>query len=220
MKGRFITIEGGEGAGKSTALGHIESQLKQAGVSVITTREPGGTQLGERLREILLTPSQDAISHEAELLMMFAARAQHLEQVIYPALQQGQWVLCDRFTDASFAYQGAGREMGMSRVAKLEAWLQGEFRPDCVFLLDIDPELGLQRVRQRGQRDRFELEQMAFFSRVREAYLERAAQDPQRYCLIDASLSLEDVQLQLQQALQVLFASWSVSPSDTQGDRA
>jgi len=212
MKGRFISIEGGEGAGKTTALAFIENYLRQAGIPLLVTREPGGTQLGEQLREILLTPSDSAICSEAELLMMFAARAQHLQQVIYPALAQGQWVLCDRFTDASYAYQGAGRQMGAERVALLEQWLQGEFRPDVVFLLDIDPQLGMQRVRQRGDSDRFERENMAFFQRVRQAYLQRAQQFAPRYRIIDAAQDLPQVQQQLSVNLDELLNSASLKP--------
>jgi len=209
MSGRFISIEGGEGAGKTTALRFIENHLRQAGIPLLMTREPGGTHLGEQLRDILLTPNSGSICAEAELLMMFAARAQHLQQVIHPALAQGSWVLCDRFTDASYAYQGAGRALGSERVADLETWLQGEFRPDCVFLLDIDPLLGMERVRRRGDRDRFELENVDFFQRVRQAYLTRAQQFPQRYLVIDASLDLPQVQQQLEQHLQVLMDRWA-----------
>jgi dTMP kinase len=205
MAGYFITIEGGEGAGKSTALGFIHDYLQSAGINTLCTREPGGTQLGEQLRELLLNPEQPSLCAEAELLMMFAARAQHLQQVIYPALNAGQWVLCDRFTDASFAYQGAGRELGMAKVAQLETWLQQQFRPQQVFVLDIDPQLGMQRVRQRGAVDRFEQEGQAFFQRVRQAYLERAKQDPTRYSVIDASQELAGVQAQLSQSLRRLL---------------
>lgn len=205
MAGYFITIEGGEGAGKSTALGFIKNYLENNGIRTLSTREPGGTQLGERLRELLLNPDQSHICAEAELLMMFAARAQHLQQVIQPALKAGQWVICDRFTDASFAYQGAGRNMGMDRIAQLETWLQQDFRPQRVFLLDIDPLLGMQRVRQRGASDRFELENQSFFQRVRQAYLERAEADPARYSVIDASQDLAAVQAQLSLALQQLL---------------
>jgi dTMP kinase len=208
MKARFITIEGGEGAGKTTALGFIENYLRKADIPLIVTREPGGTFLGERLREILLNPNENAICGEAELLMMFAARAQHLHDVIYPALEQGKWVLCDRFTDASYAYQGAGREMGAQRVASLETWLQADFRPDCVFLLDIDPQLGMQRVTQRGEKDRFELEEHGFFQRVRQAYRERAQQFPERYRVIDAGQSLAQVHAQLSEQLQALVQTY------------
>jgi len=204
MQGRFITIEGGEGAGKTTAVSYIEQFFRQADIPLLLTREPGGTQLGEQLREILLTPSDRPICPEAELLMMFAARAQHLQQVIMPALARGEWVLCDRFTDASFAYQGAGRELGEARVGQLETWLQGEFRPDCVILLDIDPAQGMQRVEKRGDQDRFEQEAMEFFQRVRQAYLQRASQAPDRYRVIDAGQTLAQVQQQLRYHLEDL----------------
>jgi len=207
MRGRFITIEGGEGAGKTTAVSFIEQFFQDAEIPLLLTREPGGTQLGEQLREILLTPSDRAICADAELLMMFAARAQHLQQVIKPALARGEWVLCDRFTDASFAYQGAGRGLGEQRVAALETWLQGEFRPDCVILLDIEPSVGMQRVRLRGDQDRFEQEALDFFQRVRQAYLQRASQDPGRYRVIDAAQDLAQVQQQLRQHLQDLLRS-------------
>jgi len=211
MQGRFITIEGGEGAGKTTAVSFIEQFFQQAGIPLLLTREPGGTQLGEQLREILLTPSERPICAEAELMMMFAARAQHLQQVIMPALARGEWVLCDRFTDASFAYQGAGRELGEARVAELETWLQGEFRPDCVILLDIDPALGMKRVQKRGQQDRFEQEAMDFFQRVRQAYLQRAKLAPSRYRIIDAGQELPQVQQQLRQYLQQMLQDLSRS---------
>lgn len=204
MKARFITIEGGEGAGKTTALGFIENYLRKAGIPLIVTREPGGTFLGEQLREILLNPNENTICGEAELLMMFAARAQHLQDVIYPALEQGRWVLCDRFTDATFAYQGGGRQLDEQPVALLEALVQGSRRPDLTLLLDVPVEIGLQRARKRGELDRFETEQVAFFERVRHVYLARAAAEPGRICVIDAQPPLDEVQRQIDVALSRL----------------
>lgn len=185
--GRFLVLEGIEGSGKTTQIERLETRVRAAGHPVRTTREPGGTALGERLRGLLLDPDLPGMCAEAELLLMFAARAQHLSEVIRPALQAGEWVLSDRFTDASFAYQGAGRGLGPERVGQLEDWLQGELRPDLVVLLDIAPETGLERAVQRGRRDRIEREALDFFQRAREAYCQRATQSPERYLVVDAS---------------------------------
>lgn len=205
-RGLFITVEGGEGAGKSTAMGFLEASLRAAGVDLLRTREPGGTVLGERLRDILLQPSDSEITPMAELLMIFAARAQHVEQCIRPALDRGQWVLCDRFTDASFAYQGAGRELGEDAVAQLETLVQDELRPDLTLLLDAPVEVGLERARGRGALDRFEREDMAFFERVRQAYLSRAARGSGRYQIIDAGQDLPEVQAEMERVLNDLLA--------------
>lgn len=196
-RGRFITIEGGEGAGKSTAVAFISDALRSANVDTICTREPGGTRLGERLRDLLLEPSQAQIVPKAELLMMFAARAQHIEERITPALDSGKWVLCDRFTDASFAYQGAGRALGTDMVGSLEHHVQGDLRPDVTLLLDVPVDIGMARARGRGSLDRIELEGLDFFERVRGAYLARAAENCGRYHVIDASQDLHDVQAAL-----------------------
>lgn len=193
MRGRFITIEGGEGAGKSTNLALMADFLRASGIAHLTTREPGGTRLGELVRELLLAVTDEPIVPLAELLLMFAARAQHLAQVVVPALEAGTWVICDRFTDASYAYQGAGRGLGEAPVAALEQLVQGELRPDLTLILDLDPERGLARVRQRGPLDRFEREQRAFFVRVRAAYQRRAELDPGRCRLIDAGQTPEQV---------------------------
>ncbi|WP_024328803.1 dTMP kinase [Thioalkalivibrio sp. ALR17-21] len=187
MTGRFLTLEGIEGAGKTTQMETLVEALEAAGHRVCATREPGGTGLGERLRGLLLDPDLPEMIPEAELLLMFAARAQHLAEVIRPALDAGQWVVSDRFTDASFAYQGGGRGLGDTRVAALEDWVQGDLRPDLVILLDIDPATGLQRAVQRGRRDRIEREAMDFFERARAAYRRRADAEPQRYLMVDAS---------------------------------
>lgn len=185
-RGLFITIEGGEGAGKSTAAARLEDRLRRAGTPLLRTREPGGTALGEALRALLLDPSTE-VAAMAELLLIFAARAQHLAQLIEPALATGTWVLCDRFTDATYAYQGGGRQLGASPVTALESLVQRELRPDLTLLLDVPVELGLTRARGRGALDRFEREDLAFFRRVRDAYLRRAARGSGRYRVIDAS---------------------------------
>lgn len=204
-KALFITLEGSEGVGKSTNLAFIQDYLRQNSIDLLVTREPGGTRLGERLRELLLDLRQQAMADDTELLLMFAARAQHIHERIQPALQQGQWVLSDRFTDASFAYQGGGRGLSMERIGELEHWVQGTFRPDVTFLLDVSVEIGMQRVAGRGETDRFEREQLDFFRRVRDTYLQRAQAEPQRFRVIDASCPLEGVQTQLREHLDVLL---------------
>ncbi|MFT4768675.1 MAG: dTMP kinase [Glaciecola sp.] len=206
QRGLFITLEGGEGAGKSTAMTYVEQGLREAGVDIVCTREPGGTRLGEQLRETLLTPSEKGIDPVAELLMMFAARAQHLSECIVPALERGQWVLCDRFTDATYAYQGAGRNMGEAPVSALEELVQGNLRPDLTLLLDVPAAVGLSRARGRGALDRFELEDQAFFERVRHSYLSRAKRSSGRYQIIDASAELVDVERALQAIVKDLIA--------------
>ncbi len=206
LSGRFITVEGIEGAGKSTCVTFIRERLVGAGKSVVVTREPGGTALGEKLRHLLLDHHQEAISPDAELLLMFAARAQHLARVILPALHAGQWVLCDRFTAASYAYQGGGRGIAEERIAALENWTQGVLRPDLTLLLDLPVHLGLERAGKRSEPDRFEREDGGFFERVRESYLQQARQHPQRYRVINAALPLAEVQAQIVQALAELPA--------------
>jgi dTMP kinase len=201
VTGLFITLEGPEGAGKSTNRDYIAERLREAGRDVQLTREPGGTPLGERIRELLLTPTEEPMAVDTELLLMFAARAQHIEQVIRPALARGAVVLCDRFTDATYAYQGGGRGISVSRIATLEAFVQGSLRPDLTLVFDLPVETGLARAAARGRLDRFEQEARSFFEAVRQAYLARAAADPQRYEIIDASLPLADVQAGLQAGL-------------------
>jgi dTMP kinase len=193
----FITLEGGEGAGKSTSLAFVRQWLEQAGHSVIMTREPGGTPVGERIREILLHARDLDISAEVEALLMFAARAQHLSQVILPALARGTSVVCDRFTDATYAYQGGGRGMPAGRIAELETWVQGALRPDLTLLLDVPVAVGLARAKGRSEPDRFEREQHEFFERVRDCYRARAAAEPKRMRVVDASRSPADVQRQI-----------------------
>jgi dTMP kinase len=207
-RGFFLTIEGIEGMGKTTAMDYLERELLSAGVHTLRTREPGGTALGERLRDILLAPTDAAINPMAELLMMFAARAEHLATVIAPALSSGQWVLCDRFTDASFAYQGAGRGLGEEAVATLESLVQGDLRPDITLLLDAPVAVGLERARGRGALDRFEQEDLAFFERVRRGYLQRALAGSGRYHVVDASRELAEVQ----QALKAFASSVLACP--------
>ncbi|MGD8591252.1 MAG: dTMP kinase [Gammaproteobacteria bacterium] len=205
MPGKFITLEGGEGAGKSTALAFIAQAIRDQGIDLVLTREPGGTPLGEKLRGLLLDYKNDQMCDDTELLLMFAARAQHLAQVIEPALRANKWVLCDRFTDATYAYQGGGRGIDTQRIAQLEQWVQGERRPDLTVLLDVPVEIGMQRISTReetkGQRDRFERERRSFFDKVRQTYLRRAQQYPNQYRVIDASQSLENVRQQLQREL-------------------
>jgi len=204
-RARFITVEGTEGVGKSSNIAFIQEKLQQAGIDVIATREPGGTQLGEEVRELLLDHRHSGMSADAELLLMFAARAQHIEQVIKPALTNGQWVLCDRFTDATYAYQGGGRGISNERIATLETWVQGTLRPDVTVLLDLPVEIGLARAGERGVADRFEKEQQTFFEQVRNSYLAQAKRAPERYRIIDASRTLEEVQQQLGGVLQIIL---------------
>lgn len=189
---KFITLEGGEGAGKSLNLAFIRDELVQRGVRVTLTREPGGTALGEGARALILGP--EPVCAEAELFLLLAARAQHLAEVIRPALARGEWVLCDRFSDATFAYQGGGRGLPMDELAGLERWIVGECRPDLTLLLDVPVAIGQERIRQRGVLDRIEGEQTAFFERVRATYLTRAACEPDRMKCIDASRPLAEVQ--------------------------
>ena len=203
---RFITIEGGEGAGKSTAQQFLASKLISMGLSVTLTREPGGTPLAEELRQTLLNPHGEVPVEMAELLLLFAARAQHIANVIKPALDRGEWVLCDRFTDATYAYQGGARGMSLEVITQLEEMVQGALQPHQVILLDLPPEVGLERARARGELDRFEREPMAFYERVRSGYLERVRAMPGRYTVIDASQDLQGVEDQLECVAQGWFA--------------
>jgi dTMP kinase len=199
--GLFITLEGTEGVGKSTALQFLRERLQDAGYPVVVTREPGGTLLAERIRGLLLAREAEPMSSMTELLLVFAARAQHLEQVIIPALQAGQWVLCDRFTDATYAYQGGGRGLSVADIAVLETLVQGTLRPDVTLWLDAPVELGLARAAARRELDRFELEKAVFFEKVRAEYVRQAEESPQRYRRIDATRDLAGVQAQLQQII-------------------
>jgi len=205
QRGRFVVLEGGEGVGKSTNLQFVTDWLRARNIAFVQTREPGGTPLAEELREMLLRKREEAVDPAAELLMVFAARAQHLARVIRPALERGDWVVCDRFTDATYAYQGGGRGLDRALIAQLEQTVQGDLRPDRVLLLDLDPETGLRRAASTGAADRFESEQLAFFQRVRAAYRERAEAAPERYALIDAGRPLSQVQQRLQSELEQLL---------------
>jgi len=203
-RGLFITLEGGEGAGKSTSLEFVRQLIARRGHEVVMTREPGGTPVGERIREILLHGGSD-MSVDTELLLMFAARAEHLAALIRPALEQGRWVLCDRFTDASYAYQGGGRGVPDARIGALEDWVQQGVKPDLTLLLDLPVTEGLARAGSRSAPDRFEREQQAFFERVRTRYRERAAAEPQRFRVIDAGQPIPAVQAQLEAALEAVL---------------
>jgi len=206
-QGLFITVEGIEGVGKTTNIEFIKNYLAQQGVELVCTREPGGTPLAEEIRELFLKPNDEVVTSDAELLLIFAARAQHLAQVIVPALADGNCVLCDRFTDATYAYQGGGRGLNMNKVADLEHMVQGDLRPDMTFILDAPVELGLSRAAKRGALDRMEQEQAEFFERVRQTYLQRAQLYPNRFRVIDASVELEAVQANIKAALDALLAS-------------
>lgn len=205
MTGLFITLEGPEGAGKSTNREYLAERLRERGVDVLLTREPGGTPLAERIRELLLDPSGEPMAADTELLLVFAARAQHLQQVIRPALAKGCVVLCDRFTDATYAYQGGGRGLSIERIAQLEQFVQGELRPDLALIFDLPVEVGLARAAARGRLDRFEQEGRGFFEAVRQAYLQRAAQAPQRYRVLDAGQTLAQVQADIDALLPSLL---------------
>ena len=194
MRGKFITLEGVDGAGKSTFLPWIEQRIRSKGVDLLVTREPGGTPIGEQLRELLLHSTMD---RKTETLLMFASRQEHIVRVIEPALTAGRWVLCDRFTDATFAYQGAGRAVGEREIAILEAWVQAGLQPDLTLLFDLPVEVARARSQAARSPDRFESEQIEFFAQVREGYLQRARQNPQRIRIIDGSRTPADVESQL-----------------------
>lgn len=206
-RGKFITLEGGEGVGKSTNLAFIRNYLQDRQVSVVITREPGGTPLAEKIRELLLDTNSEALSETTELLLMFAARAQHIKHVIEPALSKGHWILCDRFTDATYAYQGGGRNMSYRTIAWLEKLVQGDLRPDLTLLLDAPVEVGLARAKARGPSDRFEAEQLCFFENIRKTYLHQAELHPGRIKLISADQPLQKVQRDLITALDSLLGT-------------
>lgn len=198
MRGKFITLEGGEGAGKTTHLNLIRAYLESKQIDVVLTREPGGTPLAEKIRDLLLKIQDEKVSQETELLLMFASRAQHLSELILPALNSGRWVLCSRFTDSSYAYQGGGRGINSNKIKVLENFVQGNFQPDLTFYFDLPPELGMARAKNRGELDRIEREELNFFERVRQAYLSRAQEYPDRFRVIDASQSIQKVSEALQ----------------------
>lgn len=208
MRGRFITFEGGEGAGKSTNLRFVADWLAARGVETLVTREPGGTPLAEAIRELLLTPGHGEIYPDTELLLVFAARAQHLREKILPALERGAWVLCDRFTDATYAYQGGGRGMSTEHISGLENIVQGDLRPDLTLLFDITVAQGMARARERGALDRIEQEDLAFFERIRSTYLSRARAEPQRILVLDCAPALEVVQARLAEILAAQWEQW------------
>jgi len=205
MSGKFISIEGIEGAGKSTQLSFIQQFLTERGQQLVVTREPGGTELGEQIRSLLLTPTKSPMAIDTELLLMFAARAEHVEQIIKPALNRGHWVLSDRFTDATFAYQGGGRGIVQQRINELAKWTLNGLQPDLTLLFDLPVELGQQRVLSRNQSiDRFEQEKVDFFEKIRACYLQRAKAEPDRIKVIDASHSIAEIQVQLTEILRTL----------------
>ncbi len=201
-KNLFITLEGIEGAGKSTVIDFIENFITSSGYDVVKTREPGGTAIGEQIREILLNKNNDKLTDDTELLLIFAARAQHLSEIILPNLTSNKIVLCDRFIDASYAYQGAGRGIEQSKINLLENWVMPDIKPDLTFLLDLDPKIALERTNKRSDADRFESEDIHFFEKIRQYYLERAENEPERFRVINSELSLEDVQEQIKNILK------------------
>lgn len=207
-------MEGGEGVGKSTNLASLERFLNDNGVDIVTTREPGGTHLGEEIRELLLQVRSEPVDELAELLLMFAARAQHIAELIEPALASGKWVLSDRFTDATYAYQCGGRGVDTDTVGQLEKLVQGTLRPDYTLLLDAPVEVGMARARSRGDLDRFEQETLAFFERVRQGYLQQARLHSGRYRVVDAAQSLDDVQKALAEFGRELLSHWALSKAE------
>jgi len=206
-RGLFITLEGGEGAGKTTNLNVIVEELAAEGVPHKVTREPGGTELGEKLRELLLG-AQTRLTDDTELLLMFAARAEHLQTVILPALSRGEWVICDRFTDSTYAYQGWGRGISLERISALEEWVQGGTRPDRTFLFDLPVEIGMQRARDRAVLDRFEKENIDFMGRVRSGFLNLAECEPERIKVIRADRNPEQVAQEVRASVNELVEHW------------
>ena len=200
-KGLFISFEGVEGAGKTTNIQYIAEKIKAAGHKILLTREPGGTELSEAIRELLISKDYPEMHVDTELLLMFAARSEHLNKKIIPAINAGKWVLCDRFTDATFAYQGGGRGISETTISTLENLVQGSLRPDYTFLFDLNAEIGLARARNRGETDRFEQQHIDFFNRVRAKYLAMAESEPQRYRKVNAEYDLATVQNQINQLL-------------------
>lgn len=200
-RGLFLTFEGVDGAGKSTHVQWTVDQLRARGLTVVSTREPGGTEIGEKLRELLL---HQPMGLECETLLMFAARAQHLKEVIQPALETGSWVVCDRFTDATYAYQGGGRELGVERITTLEKWVHPDCQPDRTWLFDVPLEVARERLDRTREKDRFEQEASAFFLRTREVYLSRAAQHPERFTVVDATVPIDDIRILLAEQIKML----------------
>lgn len=216
VRGCFITLEGGEGAGKTTHVQTIREYLQQHKIEVVVTREPGGTVVSEAIRTVLLDPELPDMEADTELLLMFAARNEHLRRKIIPALEQGQWVVCDRFTDATYAYQGYGRGLSLARIQELEQWVQGALRPDYTLLFDLDVVTGMQRVGKRSadsdtETDRFEREQHTFYEKIRQGYLQRAEQFPERFLRLDAAQSMAQVKQDVVSALDMLLQQWNAS---------
>ena len=207
IHGKFITLEGGEGVGKSTNIAFIKERLENRRINVLQTREPGGTALAEKIRALLLEKHDEKICDETELLLMFAARAQHIKNVIYPAHLQGTWVICDRFTEATYAYQGGGRNMDVSTISWLENLIQGAFRPDLTLLLDAPVEVGLKRATERAELDRFESEKIDFFKKVRSVYILLAEQNPDRIKIINANQTLSGVRNDIMDTIDALLTS-------------
>tara|TARA_B100000809_G_scaffold243448_1_gene268457 strand:- start:13 stop:630 length:618 start_codon:yes stop_codon:yes gene_type:complete len=203
-KGKFITVDGVEGAGKSTQIDLICSYLQRKGVEVVRTREPGGTDLGEKIRTLLLDVDNKEMHSDTELLLMFSSRNELIQNKIIPALNKGTWVVSDRFTDASFAYQGGGRMLDLDRISKLESWVLGEFQPDLTLLLDVSVDIGMTRIEARAAKDRIELEERAFFERVRSVFIDRSKSYPERIKLIDASGSISEIHNKIKLFLDVL----------------
>ncbi len=203
-KGKFITVDGVEGAGKSTQIDLICSYLQRKGVEVVRTREPGGTDLGEKIRTLLLDVDNKEMHSDTELLLMFSSRNELIQNKIIPALNKGSWVVSDRFTDASFAYQGGGRMLDLDRISKLESWVLGEFQPDLTLLLDVSVDIGMTRIEARAAKDRIELEERAFFERVRSVFIDRSKSYPERIKLIDASGSISEIHNNIKLFLDVL----------------
>ena len=204
QKGKFITIDGVEGAGKSTQIQFICDYLAEKGIDVVLTREPGGTDIGEKIRHLLLSKETGNMHADTELMLMFAARCEHVHNKIIPELAQGKWVLSDRFSDSSYAYQGGGRGLDIKRIEQLDEWSMQGFAPDMTLLLDVPVELGMSRVESRGEKDRIENEQLDFFERVRQAYIDRSNAFPDRIKLIDSSQSVEHTSAQIRQILEGL----------------
>ncbi len=210
QRGVFLTLEGGEGLGKSTAVKFIQQYLQQAQIDFITTREPGGTPVAEQIRQLLLNPNvAEEITPVTELLLMFASRSQHIANLILPALAAGKWVICDRFVDASYAYQGGGRGFDTQQIKQLDDWIVGELRPQVTILLDAPPQLGMARAKNRSMHDRIEQEKLDFFERVRTAYLVRAKGEPDRFKIIDATKPLAAVQAEIKMIMDNIVGQYN-----------
>jgi len=200
-RGKFITLEGSEGVGKSSNIQFIANTLKALGIAVVTTREPGGTPIAEEIRQILLTEYEEPTLPETELLLLYAGRKQHVEHLIKPALALGKWVVCDRFFDATFAYQGAGRNIAIEKIEQLNQWALGEFSPDLTILLDAPVDIAFERIKHERKLDRFEKEKKEFFEKIRMQYLRIAQKNPHRYHVVDAAKTLVEVQTEIKKCL-------------------